>query len=233
MVANEGRMEYIDSELAKRRRAEEGLHAASSSSLHSFGTGNGIRPDATRGDLKPSKTDVAKPAAALGKLVEVDLGEEARQRNEERTKRELRGEQVDDEIGKKPPKVRLGRDGKPWRGRKRRNSEDVRRDKLVEDVLKESRREFISMFDLIWDNIWVADTLQWNFMRNLLRVLRMSMITKRRMIGLQRLSNKNSWMLWLSDDKKRQLLPPLQAGQAKRKSRRDQNLVEAEMLGLR
>ena len=37
--------------------------------------------------------------------------------------------------------MRLGRDGKPWRGRKRRGSDDVKRDKMVEDVLRENRSE--------------------------------------------------------------------------------------------
>ena len=41
--------------------------------------------------------------------------------------------------GKGGAPVRLGRDGKPWRGRKRRGSEDIKRDKLVEDVLRENR----------------------------------------------------------------------------------------------
>lgn len=38
--------------------------------------------------------------------------------------------------------MRLGRDGKPWRGRKRRNSEDLRRDAAVEAVLKEARIDY-------------------------------------------------------------------------------------------
>lgn len=147
MVADEGRMEYIDSELAKRRRAEEGVQA-SSSTTHYFGTGNGSGNRPTTGEAKVSTTEVHRQPAALGKLVEVDLGEEARRINEERTQRKLRGEKIsDDDDGrgpKKPVKVRLGRDGKPWRGRKKRNSEDIRRDALVDDILKESRRKFYS-----------------------------------------------------------------------------------------
>lgn len=42
-----------------------------------------------------------------------------------------------DRAAKKP---RLGRDGKPWRGRNRRGSEDMKRDKLVEEFLHENRR---------------------------------------------------------------------------------------------
>jgi len=82
----------------------------------------------------------------LGKLLEIDLGDEARNKNVERTnqaRRRLDGEEVEDETvpGKKTGKVRLGRDGKPWRGRKRRASDDIKRDKLVEDVLRENRLE--------------------------------------------------------------------------------------------
>jgi hypothetical protein len=35
--------------------------------------------------------------------------------------------------------VRLGPDGKPWRERKRRGSEDIKRDKMIEDVLENRR----------------------------------------------------------------------------------------------
>lgn len=42
-----------------------------------------------------------------------------------------------------PAKPRLGPDGKPWRSKKnRRGSDDVARDKMVEDFLHENRREF-------------------------------------------------------------------------------------------
>jgi hypothetical protein len=82
-----------------------------------------------------------------GKLMEIDLGDEARARNiaeTERARRRLEGlpdEEVDSDG--RPRKVRLGRDGKPWRGRNRRNSEDIKRDQLVEEFLRENRREFL------------------------------------------------------------------------------------------
>lgn len=78
--------------------------------------------------------------------MEVDLGNEARDKNVERTnqaRRRLDGEEVveDGKTGK-PAKVRLGPDGKPWRSRKkRRGSDDIKRDKMVEDVLRENRLE--------------------------------------------------------------------------------------------
>jgi hypothetical protein len=37
--------------------------------------------------------------------------------------------------------VRLGKDGKPWRPRNRRGSDDIKRDQLVEQFLHENRCE--------------------------------------------------------------------------------------------
>ncbi|KAE8447651.1 hypothetical protein EG329_010622 [Mollisiaceae sp. DMI_Dod_QoI] len=143
---NRHMMAYIDSELAKRR-ALEGAQTQSSSTSH-------IRsrkvPAAGHKIASKETTDVQRQPAALGKLQEVDLGDDVRSRNVEltnRARRILDGESVTDEVpqnskGKgKPGKVRLGPDGKPWRGRKRRASEDVARDKLVEEVLRENRLE--------------------------------------------------------------------------------------------
>lgn len=134
-VANIGRMAFIDSRLA-----------------HSHST--------THDPPNPPKTTHQHPVksvpipeshrapATLGRLQEIDLGDEARSRNEAQTdlaRRRLDGEDDADEAGengkKKNAKVRLGPDGKPWRGRKRRGSDDVKRDKMVEDVLRENRLE--------------------------------------------------------------------------------------------
>lgn len=89
------------------------------------------------------KPVVAQQSAMTGKLMEIDLGDEARARNiaeTERARRRLEG-QPDNEVDSdgRPRKVRLGRDGKPWRGRNRRNSEDIKRDQLVEEFLRENR----------------------------------------------------------------------------------------------
>ncbi|RAL63062.1 hypothetical protein DID88_004147 [Monilinia fructigena] len=69
--------------------------------------------------------------------------EEARVRNAHRTeiaRRKAAGEAIDLEESEHPtPKPRLGRDGKPWRGRKRRGSDDIQRDALVDAILHENR----------------------------------------------------------------------------------------------
>lgn len=68
--------------------------------------------------------------ATLGKLHEVDLGEEAKQRNIVLTAQAL--------SGNIEPQAAAA-DDKHRRNRRRRNSQDIERDRLVEEVLKETR----------------------------------------------------------------------------------------------
>ena len=125
-------MAYIDSEMAKRRQGHN-------NPAHTF---NGQELDDCSMDDLPADLAKHRQPAALGKLHEIDLGLEATLRNVARTeaakKRLEGGEPEAEEV---PGKVRLRRDGKPWRRRRRRNSDDVKRDKLVEEVMKESRRK--------------------------------------------------------------------------------------------
>lgn len=88
--------------------------------------------------MDPTKR-VGDGATLLGRLQEVDLGEEVRERNAamtEQARKRLAGEAVDDESedGR--------RRGKPMRGRKRRASDDVKRDQLVEELMRENRCMF-------------------------------------------------------------------------------------------
>jgi hypothetical protein len=82
-----------------------------------------------------------------GKLLEIDLGDEARARNiemTERARRRLEGlgaDEDDDSASGKHKRPRLGPDGKPWRSRNRRGSEDIKRDQLVEEFLSENSRK--------------------------------------------------------------------------------------------
>jgi len=128
-VTNVIRMAYIDSELAKRRQGQD----------KALSLTNGYGSD---GQAGPGMTDlgIQRQPAALGKLHEIDLGPDATLRNIARTeaaKRRL--EDGEEEVEERTGKVRLRRDGKPWRGRRRRNSEDAKRDQLVEQVLRETR----------------------------------------------------------------------------------------------
>ncbi|KAI4247469.1 MAG: hypothetical protein L6R40_001417 [Gallowayella cf. fulva] len=130
--ANGVRMAYIDSELVKRRQSHGKPMVTSSEQESDDELVAGAAADLGK----------HRQPAALGKLHEIDLGLDATLKNIARTeaaKRRLEGREP--EVEEATGKVRLRRDGKPWRGRRRRNSDDVKRDRLVEEVMKESRLE--------------------------------------------------------------------------------------------
>ena len=129
-------MAYIDSELDK-------LHQGSTDDTAS-GQGTVLSGDVHQVVVRGGH--IQRQPAALGKLHEIDLGPDSKRRNIERTeaaKKRVEGDDDDEglEDGTKP---RLGKGGKPWRGRKRRTSDDIRRDKLVEEVLRESKSTYHS-----------------------------------------------------------------------------------------
>ena len=129
-------MAYIESELAKRNLQVQ------STSLHSS-NGQELSPNGALID-----PGLHRQPAALGKLHEIDLGPDATLRNialTEAAQRKLDG--LEPELDKATGKVRLRRDGKPYGWRKRRNSDDVKRDKLVEEVMQESRLEIYDELD--------------------------------------------------------------------------------------
>ena len=123
-------MAYIDSELAKR------THENHTTSIYSH-NGHELSPNGALLDAT-----VQRQPAALGKLHEIDLGPDATLRNIARTEaaqRKLEG--IEPEVDESTGSVRLRRDGKPYGWRRRRNSNDIKRDKLVEDVMRESKLE--------------------------------------------------------------------------------------------
>lgn len=139
--ADQGREEYIESELARRHAADKAAQESfeaqqQEQQSHQHQPGSSAYADPTKHGERPTMH---------GRLLEVDLGEEARMRNAamtEKARRRLAGEAVEDEedeSGRKRP--RIGKDGKPWRGRKRRASDDVKRDQMVEALMRENRRE--------------------------------------------------------------------------------------------
>ncbi|KAJ9667822.1 hypothetical protein H2201_002008 [Coniosporium apollinis] len=135
-VLDKHMMAYVDSKMTALR---EGASALQSSRQAANSADNVRLPRGAPGQ---------KQAASLGKLHEIDLGSDATMRNIARTEAAFRkletGDSVEVEDTDTGRKIRQGRDGKPWRGRKRRNSEDIKRDQLVEEVLKESR---LDMYD--------------------------------------------------------------------------------------
>lgn len=84
-----------------------------------------------------------KHTALQGKILEIDLGDEVRSRNEamtDRARRKLEGDAFEeDPAGGPAKKVRLGRDGKPWRPRNRRGSDAIARDQLVDELMRENK----------------------------------------------------------------------------------------------
>ncbi|KAI1177607.1 hypothetical protein F4777DRAFT_576928 [Nemania sp. FL0916] len=139
-VVNKHMEEYIEAELAKRHfvASDPGKSRSSDDPRHG-GSESGAQHESSatidRGEQKHT--------ALTGKLLEVDLGDDVRSRNEamtDRARRKLQGLAVEEEeAAGRPKKVRLGRDGKPWRSRNRRNSDDIKRDKLVEEILRENK----------------------------------------------------------------------------------------------
>jgi hypothetical protein len=134
MWTNEIRMAYIDSEMAKRYQPE--LQAEN--------------PDVSQTKHEETSSGLSVPGqkqrepASLGKLHEIDLGHEATLRNIARTEAATRklagGEDVPTPRETTVPGTsRSGPDGKSWRNRKQRTDADIERDRLVEEVLRESK----------------------------------------------------------------------------------------------
>lgn len=130
-------MAYIDAELARRSilsRSDPNDPAhPSSTPLYSAA--------AVQRSGHQDHSTYRQPAA-LGKLQEIDLGPDARVRNEAATAAARLG--LGSGGGEDPTEGSDAQPGKRrWRNRRRRNSEDLRRDKMVEEVLRESRCEFL------------------------------------------------------------------------------------------
>ncbi|KAL2064968.1 hypothetical protein VTL71DRAFT_4108 [Oculimacula yallundae] len=146
---NRHMMAYIDSELAKRRKPEGSQAATTGQNLDAGAVMADVSMVASSGNGIPnharSKDPTQRQPATIGRLQEIDLGDEARNRNIERTnnaRRRMDGEVVEEVVqGGKKKKVRLNRDGSVWKPRKRRGSDDIKRDQLVEAVLRENRLE--------------------------------------------------------------------------------------------
>lgn len=140
MVTNVSRMAYIDSKMAEMREGERAAAAAAAAAAAGInGTSQDIQGQKiafSSSSAIPLDTHRERQPAGMGKLMEIDLGPEAAQRNIQRTEEATRRLQNGGSLDQVEEQLK-GR-----RGRKRRTSEDIRRDKLVEEILKESRRKF-------------------------------------------------------------------------------------------
>lgn len=129
------RMAYVDREYAHRSASTQNKPNVSSN----VGSHDAIRRIST------PEAPTRNPAS-LGKLHEIDLGPSAKLQNIARTEAAITGSPSSPPPPKKAPKVRIGRNGKPYipkprPDRKRRNSADIARDKVVETILSETKLE--------------------------------------------------------------------------------------------
>lgn len=136
--ANGGRTEYVDAEMARMRLKRQQEANAQSLAL----------ADAQAQSPSHHGVKVQLPhrlPASIGQIQEVDLGPSAAARNiamTEAATRRLGGQSTtEDDVRKAPQRIRLGRDGKPRPPprRKRRGSEDLKRDEIVDALLRESK----------------------------------------------------------------------------------------------
>ncbi|PKX98543.1 telomere length and silencing 1 family protein [Aspergillus novofumigatus IBT 16806] len=129
-------MAYIETEMAKRHRQQM---PANTTDLNISTTSQ------ASSDGLSTTVALQREPASLGKLHEIDLGQEAKLQNIARTEaatRRLVGDDRDASPAHEDSTsstAASGKDGRPWRNRKRRNSEDIERDRLVEEVLRESK----------------------------------------------------------------------------------------------
>jgi len=143
-LVNKHMEEYVESELARRKRhIAEALQKQESEEAAAAVAAKTGNPQLAA--EPPVAGKQAESQRVLhGKLLEIDLGDEARARNiqmTERARRRLEGLGADEDDGpsrSRQKKPRLGPDGKPWGNRNRRGSDDIKRDQLVEEFLSEN-----------------------------------------------------------------------------------------------
>ncbi|PWY64542.1 hypothetical protein BO70DRAFT_203521 [Aspergillus heteromorphus CBS 117.55] len=128
-------MAYIETEMAKRHRC----------SIPTETTGfDPSRTSDTTSALSINDLPQREPAS-LGKLHEIDLGHEATLQNIARTQAATRRLAMDDDhasLAEQDPGSRMsavGKDQKSGRNRRWRTNEDIERDRVVEEVLRESK----------------------------------------------------------------------------------------------
>jgi hypothetical protein len=120
-------MDYIESRLSNRVARDSSQPTSSASAS-----------DPARQSSTTATKHEAGRAVMQGQLMEIDLGDQAQDSSAARNGHAGQGE-GDERRAKKP---RLRRDGKPWRPRKRRDSDAVKRDQLVDEILREARRMY-------------------------------------------------------------------------------------------
>ena len=182
-MANDSRASYVDSKLAE-------LHGGAESSKLAQSRAVGNLPKHIHSSMYGHGP---KPATESEALQEVDLGPEAVLQNIARTEAARRklavGESLDSDS-EAPKRVRLGRDGKPRRNRNRRSSADMKRDQMVERLMRDTQRK--QAYDVHSIYPCLVYLIQWAFSKS--KKLRKSpAMARRQMIESQSSSGKNTW----------------------------------------
>jgi hypothetical protein len=123
-------MDYIESRLSNR---------AGGNSSHT--TTSASPSDPARQLSVTTSNHESGRAVMQGQLVEIDLGDHG---NAPRSGHAAQGDGAADGE-RRAKKPRLRRDGKPWRPRNRRDSDAVKRDQIVDEILREARRMFLTL----------------------------------------------------------------------------------------
>lgn len=131
MWTNDIRMAYIESELAKRSQRKPDPDSST--------VGQIIAEEGAGGTIPEQQQ---REPASLGKLHEIDLGQEIKLQNIARTEAATRRLAGNDDIAATEVQ-QTDHESKRWRHRKRRTSADIERDRLVEEVMRESKRMLI------------------------------------------------------------------------------------------
>lgn len=139
-------MEYVEARMAVQNYRKYNwpipshLQAAAASIApdlkHTFTATSFTQGSASASDRPTNREHSNRLAAGQGKLEEVDLGPEAKARTEQAWKR-LDGTEPAEDPKEKSKAARYGYQG---RKPKRRNSDAIRREQLVEQVLRETKR---------------------------------------------------------------------------------------------
>ncbi|KAH7256869.1 hypothetical protein BKA59DRAFT_507775 [Fusarium tricinctum] len=117
-------MDYIESRLSNRAGGNSSQTTTSASPS-----------DPARQLATTTSNHESGRAVMQGQLVEIDLGDHG---NVPRSGHAAQGDGAADGE-RRAKKPRLRRDGKPWRPRNRRDSDAVKRDQIVDEILREAR----------------------------------------------------------------------------------------------
>ncbi|KAL1901967.1 hypothetical protein Sste5346_001673 [Sporothrix stenoceras] len=137
-LVNKHMEEYVDAQLAKRHRAE--AEQANLQAGGPSGPGSGPGPGSSASGTSQS-VESRQQLAMKGKLHEIDLGAEARAKNVAMTERATQRLLGADDAGGPSAGAPSGRNGK-----RRRGSDDIKRDQMVEQFLHENRMD-VDVYD--------------------------------------------------------------------------------------